>query len=231
MSGRTHDPSPVQSGAATRNAAVWRTLYDRGGGDLRYPSEVFVRLAARLMPAEKPLDVLDFGCGTGANLAHLAAMGHRVEGVDLAPSAVARARERLTAAGLQAGVRAVEPGARLPWEAQTFDAVVAWQVLYYNDHAGWSGAVHELERVLRPGGLLLVATAAPGDVSQLQAEAMGDGLYRSRVPGQEGCTLLIPDREALVRLFPGRALETGEFAFSFGPVRVRHWVVTYRMPS
>ena len=215
--------------AADNSAAVWRTLYERGAGDLRYPSEVLVRLAARLLP--QPVDVLDFGCGTGANTAHLAALGHRVSGVDVAPAAVSRTVERLRTMSLPGAAKAIEPGAPLPFEAASFDAVVAWQVLCYNDRAGWAHCVGEFDRVLRPGGLVLVATAAPGDVSQLEAEPIGDGLFRSRVPGQEGCTLLIPDRDALAGLFPGEQLEVGEFAYEFGALRARHWLVSYRRPS
>ena len=217
--------------AAGRNAAVWRTLYERGAGDLRYPSEVLVRLAARLLPAGEPLDVLDFGCGTGANLAHIASRGHRVRGVDVAPHAVARARERLHAAGLPGEAAVIEPGAPLPFESRSFDAVVAWQVLCYNDRAGWAHCVREFERVLRPGGLVLAATAAPGDVSQLEAQPLGDALYRSRVPGQEECLLLIPERAQLAGLFPGRALQVGEFAYEFGALRARHWILSYRTAS
>jgi SAM-dependent methyltransferase len=39
--------------------------------------------------------VLDVGCGTGENARFLAARGHRVLGVDFAPTAIDRARERL----------------------------------------------------------------------------------------------------------------------------------------
>jgi len=45
-------------------------------------------------------DVLDVGCGTGENALHLAALGHRVLGVDAAPSAIERARAKAAARGL-----------------------------------------------------------------------------------------------------------------------------------
>jgi cyclopropane fatty-acyl-phospholipid synthase-like methyltransferase len=46
--------------------------------------------------------VLDVGCGTGENALLLAARGHEVLGVDSAPSAVSRAREKAAARGLEA---------------------------------------------------------------------------------------------------------------------------------
>jgi SAM-dependent methyltransferase len=45
-------------------------------------------------------DVLDVGCGTGENDAHLAALGLRVVGIDASPSAVERARAKAAARGL-----------------------------------------------------------------------------------------------------------------------------------
>src|SRR5947209_2654782 len=45
-------------------------------------------------------DVLDAGCGTGENALHLAARGHHVVGIDAAPTAIARAREKAAQRGV-----------------------------------------------------------------------------------------------------------------------------------
>lgn len=66
-------------------------------------------------------------------------------------------------------------------------------------------------------------------ISQVEVEPLGTDMYRSEVPGQEGCILTIPDREGLTALFPGRQSEFGEFGFQFAGKTSRHWVVTYRM--
>src|SRR5512140_1135736 len=47
-------------------------------------------------------DVLDVGCGTGENALYLASLGRRVLGVDAAPTAIAKAREKAAARGLPA---------------------------------------------------------------------------------------------------------------------------------
>lgn len=216
--------------AAEKNAKVWQALYAAGRNDLRYPSEILVRLASRYLAGQPSQRVLDFGFGTGANLLHLAGLGHQLHGVEVSASAAERTQARLDAQGLHAQLNVIPAGSALPYEAGLFDVVVAWQVLYYNDLESWATTVRELERVARPGALVIVATAAPGDVSQLQAQALGQGLYRSQVTGQEGCMLTIPEREDLAELFPGRMLEIGEFAYSFGDVRARHWIITYRTP-
>ncbi len=46
--------------------------------------------------------VLDVGCGTGENALYLAARGHQITGVDAAPTAIARARQKAAERGLPA---------------------------------------------------------------------------------------------------------------------------------
>ena len=217
--------------ASEVNARVWRRLYAEGGNDLRYPNDVLVRLGARFLSKIHDRRILDFGFGTGANLLHFAAQGFAVHGVEISEHALARTRERLQAAGLSADLQLIGVGQRLPYADAYFDVVYAWQMLYYNDLDGWASTVRELERVTKRGGLIIIATAAPGDVSQVEAEPLGNGLYRSRVPGQEGCVLLIPDRQALVALFPDRGIQIGEFGFQLPGMAARFWIITYRMPA
>jgi SAM-dependent methyltransferase len=153
-----------------------------------------------------------------------------MHGVEIAEHALQRTRERLQASELSADLRLISVGQRLPYVDSYFDAVYSWQVLCYNDRDGFAAAVGELERVTSPGGLIVIATVAPGDVSQVEAEPLGNDLYRSRVRGQEGCVLLIPDRPGLGALFPGRQIEVGEFGFRFPGSAARYWVISYRLP-
>jgi SAM-dependent methyltransferase len=217
--------------ASQINAGVWRRLYAAGGNDLRYPNDVLVRLGARLLSKTRDRRILDFGFGTGANLLHFAGQGFEVHGIEICEHALARASERLKAAGLSADLQLIRVGQVLPYAPAYFDVVYAWQVLYYNDREGWTSTIRELERVTKRAGLIMIATAAPGDVSQVQAEPLGDDLYRSRVQGQEGCVLLIPDRHALGALFPGRQIHIGEFGFRFADTAAHFWIITYRRPA
>jgi SAM-dependent methyltransferase len=206
-------------------------LYAQGKNDLRYPNDVLVRLGARLLRKEQDRKILDFGFGTGANLVHFASQGFEMHGVEISAHALQRSQERLGIAGLSADLRLTEVGRRLPYPDGFFDVVYSWQVLYYNSRDGWQSTVIELERVARLGGLVMLATAAPGDISQVEAESLGDHMYRSRVPDQEGCILTIPDRGALPAFFPGRSIEIGEFGFQIGATSARYWIITYRMQA
>jgi SAM-dependent methyltransferase len=209
------------------NINTWQQLYSEGKNDLRYPNDIFIRCYHKYFD-KSVKKVLDYGFGTGANLIHLADAGCDVSGVEISKHAIEKTKTRLNELGLLADLRCIEAGGQLPWPAEYFDAVVTWQVLCYNDWSTWEHAISELERVLRPGGLLVCATAAPGDISQTMSESIGNGLYKSKVPGQEGCLLAIPEKEDLNRCFPGRNLDIGEFSYTIGGVVARHWVVIYK---
>ncbi len=53
-------------------------------------------------------------------------------------------------------------------------------------------------------------------------------LQKTRVPGQEGCILAIPDEIGIAECFPGRTIELGEFSYRLGEIVTRHWVVVFR---
>ena len=92
-------------------------------------------------------DVLDAGMGPGRLCEELARRDWRVFGVDASAEMVALACDRLPEARdrfLQGRLEG------LPFEDETFDAVVATGVLEYLDDR--AAAVSELCRVLRPGG-------------------------------------------------------------------------------
>jgi SAM-dependent methyltransferase len=109
-------------------------------------------LEAALAGRPRPLDILDFGCGTGAFLEHLGRFG-TVSGVDGDPDAVRFCHER--GRGEVQHVAAAEP---LPFADESFDLVTTLDVIEHIEDD--VNAFRELRRVMRPGGLLLVAVPA-----------------------------------------------------------------------
>jgi SAM-dependent methyltransferase len=97
---------------------------------------------------------LDLGCGEGRAGVSLAPLGHRLTGVDLAPSMAGLARET---GAYEDVVRA--DAAALPFPDAGFDLVFAFMSLQDMDDA--AGAVRESARVLEPGGRLVLAVVHP----------------------------------------------------------------------
>jgi hypothetical protein len=57
--------------------------------------------------------------------------------------------------------------------------------------------------------------------------ALGDSLFESRVPGQEGCTMLCVEENELPRCFPNRTLMTGSTSFKFRDRHSKLWIISY----
>jgi ubiquinone/menaquinone biosynthesis C-methylase UbiE len=98
---------------------------------------------------------LDVGCGTGNLLRRIGARHPGVElaGLDPDPKALARA-ERKTGRG----VRLVRGFAQeLPYPDGSFDRVFSSLMLHHLDSAAKDALLAEVRRVLRPGGLLVLA--------------------------------------------------------------------------
>src|SRR4051812_13861128 len=97
---------------------------------------------------------LDLGCGEGRAGAVLRARGHRLTGVDVAPTMVRFARET------GAYHEVVEADAvALPMADAAFDLVLAFMSLQDMDDA--AAALREAWRVLEPGGRLVMAVVHP----------------------------------------------------------------------
>lgn len=106
----------------------------------------------RFVPNRASKQFLDAGCGTGGNLIALARLGATV-GIDLSETALSLARKRNPDHLVCGSV------SDLPFRSNSFDVVTCVDVLYHQ----WvddEPALREFERVLRPGGILIVQAAA-----------------------------------------------------------------------
>jgi SAM-dependent methyltransferase len=102
--------------------------------------------------------VLDLGCGAGRFVAALRDAGADAVGVELAETALRRARANAPGADL----RLVEPDGSLPLDHGSVDLVWCSEVLEHV--ADTEHLLLEVRRVLRPGGRLLVTVPFHGRV-------------------------------------------------------------------
>jgi glycosyltransferase involved in cell wall biosynthesis/SAM-dependent methyltransferase len=117
---------------------------------MRAGRDPLVRRLARWIPAGATL--LEAGSGSGRVLAFLSELGARSVGVDFAAGALAEASRRHPGLRLVAG-----DVSRLPFRDASFDRVVSLGVVEHFEE-GPGSALREHARVLKPGGILLVAT-------------------------------------------------------------------------
>jgi len=97
-------------------------------------------------------DLLEVGCGTGLLLERFAQFARTAKGIDLSPRMLERARAR----GLDV---AVGSATALPFSDASFDVVCSFKVLAHVADVG--GALAEMARVTRPGGVILAELYNP----------------------------------------------------------------------
>jgi ubiquinone/menaquinone biosynthesis C-methylase UbiE len=142
---------------ATREFRNWSQGYDRSILQhlLFEPSHraIIARISARF--GDRPLAVLDVGCGTGVFAARIrAAMPQtNVWGVDLVSSMLVQGAPRWRSDSEH--VAAVQGDSeRLPFAAGAFDVVTCANSFHHYPHQ--DRAVAEMHRVLKPGGRLFL---------------------------------------------------------------------------
>lgn len=125
----------------------------------RFESTRRIALALRSelkLPTEH-LDVVDVGCGAGAQAIMWAQAGHRAQGIDISAPLIELARQRAGEAGLEARF-AVGSADRLPLPDASVDIVLVSELLEHLPQ--WQPCVDEALRILRPGGVIYLSTTS-----------------------------------------------------------------------
>ena len=142
----------------------WDTVYVAGTPppwDVGRPQPAFVRLADR---GALRGHLLDAGCGTGENALLAAAHGADVVGVDVSPTAIARARAKAAERGLSARFE-VADALHLSQLGLTFDTVIDSGLFHVFDDENRASYVASLASALRSGGscyLMCFSDLQPG---------------------------------------------------------------------
>ncbi|WDZ83112.1 FAD-dependent oxidoreductase [Micromonospora cathayae] len=145
------------------------TMFEQDAWEERYrsrtavwsgrPNPQLVVEAGDLTPGR----ALDVGCGEGADAVWLAGRGWQVTAVDLAPTAVQRARAHAAAAGVGDRVTVRHADLRVtPPEPGAYDLVSAHYV--HLPAAAWRDLVARLADAVAPGGTLLIVGHHPWDL-------------------------------------------------------------------
>ena len=134
----------------------WRQVYDRNlprgffSFEMIRRKEVVLEVVRDYLQDRFGLNILECGCGPGGVLRELPMTEQRVFGLDINPESLRIVRQDCQQAQLVCGDLE-----RLPFTAATFDIVLCVGVLSYlrEDRE----ALVELSRLLKPGGLLVLA--------------------------------------------------------------------------
>jgi ubiquinone/menaquinone biosynthesis C-methylase UbiE len=149
--------------------ARWRRYWDKHSKtydrEMRFLDRVLFGDTRRWICQQASGEVLEVAIGTGLNLGHYPPEV-RVTGIELSPDMLAIARRRADDLGRQVTLRVGDAEA-LEFPCATFDTVVCtFSLCAIPDHRR---ALAEMTRVLRPGGVLLLADHVASSVPVLRA--------------------------------------------------------------
>jgi len=125
------------------------------------------RWGLRFLELAPDARVLDCGCGGGANIKRLLKLcpKGKVQGIDYSAVSVEKAR-KVNAGAIALGQCTVQQAsvAELPFEAEQFDVVTAFETVYFWPELAQN--FREVYRVLKPGGTLLICNESNGDTDK-----------------------------------------------------------------
>ena len=138
-------------------AGIYDRLFDSMNKGLKL-------VGIRMFRPSKGMNVLDVGCGTGSHLELYQRFKCNLYGIDLSPSMLDIARERLgDSAQLDLG-NATE----MPYDDDKFDLVISMLSLHEMSPKTRSVVLDEIKRVLKADGRLLLVDFHPGPYEPLK---------------------------------------------------------------
>jgi SAM-dependent methyltransferase len=134
--------------------------------------EAVLHQLAPYLPVRRPLKALDLGCAQGRTLIALAQRGYEAYGVEPWDQAREIGVELAAKENVKTIVRAGRAEA-IPFDDDFFDIVLAFSVMEHV--SSLQASLHEVYRVLRPGGVFYFSSASA--MSPIQNEIDGFPLF------------------------------------------------------
>jgi SAM-dependent methyltransferase len=141
----------------------WNDIYAKRGNVFVEPLDE-VKSFSEQMKKSGLFRVLDLGCGNGRHIIFLKKMGFDVWGLDNAPVGIRLANEWMKREHLASPLILADVHAPFPFRDNSFDGLISTRVIHHATHAKVLGAVHEIIRVVRIGGMILITV--PGDAKR-----------------------------------------------------------------
>lgn len=149
-------------------------------------------LIVKMLPLDRPLHLIELGCGAAATARALLARFPDMRITGLEVDTVQMAKNRAEPAH---GLEFVESGAQaIPFEAARFDCAMMLKSLHHVPMPLMAQALGEIARVIRPGGLLYVSEPSYGGAFNDIVRLFNDeGKVRAAAQGALDAAMTEPD--------------------------------------
>lgn len=149
----------------------WDKIFKRSG-------KVFTKVqedipsVVKLFKKHNVKRVLDLGCGSGRHLVYLAKRGFDVYGIDIAKHGIKIAANCLKKENLKAHLKVGDIYKKLPYKSNFFDAIISTATLHHNKIENIRKLIKEMERILKPKGLIFITVAKKRSKKEIPKEKL-----------------------------------------------------------
>jgi ubiquinone/menaquinone biosynthesis C-methylase UbiE len=168
----------------------WEEAY-REKGEIQTRVSNIVRDSLKLLRERGAKRVLDLGFGTGRHAIFLAENGFDVYGIDVSKTGKEITEKKAKEKNLKNVHLEIADMHDMPFDDNFFDAIIAIYILEHNTLAGLKKTISELDRVLKPNGILIATLIStkdprcgsgkkiePNTFTALEDPAEGGGIHR-----------------------------------------------------
>ena len=137
------------------NPEIWDKHYKKDISTLQYPDENLVRILSKLKLQGK---ALDHGSGSGRHIKLLRDFGFEVSACDYSKESILKINSFYKDVPTFLIKEAI-----LPYQNESFDIIVSWGVLHYNESEEALKIILELKRILKKDGFLIGSIRSSND--------------------------------------------------------------------
>lgn len=210
---------------------LWDDIYKSRAWGM-YPSENLIRFIARHYYSaddRKSINILDLGCGSGANTWYLAREGFNVSGIDGSENAISILGKKLDKEGLQADLHVGDIGS-LPFSDGTFDCIVDVNCLMCNDYETSKAIISHAATKVKKGGRIFSMMGKAGSWGDGLGQKIGKRTYKDAAEGPYANmgTVRFTERDDIYDIygsFEDIEINSMEFSRNNGEHIVSFWLV------
>ncbi len=211
--------------------STWEDVYmSRDWG--KYPAESLIRFVARNFYHQKrdQVNILEIGCGTGANLWYISREGINAFGVDGSKTAIAKAEQRMQEENVKVNLK-VGDVVKLDYPDNFFDAVIDVECLSHNSKENCKKIFAEINRVLKKDGKFYSRTFSERTTISSNSKKLSSSEYTEIKDGAfHGCgyVKLLNDGEAkdlYSSAFNLLEFDTMEYTYNSGQIKIAELVL------
>ena len=180
-------------------AQEWDKIFEKRGKYLIEPQKDMMRVV-KAFKKKKVKKVLDLGCGSGRHTVFLAKHGFDVYSFDISKHGIKLAKDWLKEEGLKAHFAIGSIYRKLPYKENFFDAVVSVRVIHHGRVEEIKKLIKEMERVLKPGGLLFIEVTKPAKTN-IKSKEIAPRTYLSLEGKEKGAIHYIYSKALLRKDF------------------------------